>query len=406
MSEAKRKRTSKYHAADKAFVYHNSTQYNLEDFKNLSIEKLQSIASTMNLRNVKTYKKYDLCQLILDKHVERQSLLVMGHEEEKESAVAVVTSDALEFTEQCKKKFQDIVHCKYNNDVYFQASSIAEFLEYENTRKAIIDHVTAEDKTSWTSICTGSVTDGYSQGKLHPDTVFINKFGIFDLLNRSRMPLARQFRKWLVEEVLPSIINVGYYVSPEIIELQAKIQQIENEKQQLQLRLETESQIRLSAITRNQIFNSVPVDELYILTTRQYSRNYIYKIGTSGNTPKRLKTLNSARVRDEDLYICHMARCYDASSAEKRMHAFLDRYRLHNNREFFVLRFEHIRNLMDQVCASSRTDYDTLMEILKSMQNDPCPEINPDITPQFVMSSVSSEHENTCNVITNYYNKV
>ena len=68
------------------------------------------------------------------------------------------------------------------------------------------------------------LTSSYGQGNqefqstmlrsLHPETLFINNYGIFDLITKSRMPLARQFRKWLVDEVIPSIMDTGVYASP------------------------------------------------------------------------------------------------------------------------------------------------------------------------------------------------
>ena len=182
MSEAKKTRFSKYHASDESFVYDHSTNYDIEDFKNLSIVKLQSIASTLNLRNVKMYKKNDLGQLILNKHMEQQSLI--GHEEEEKEKASV-----LEFTEQYKNKF---VQYTYNNDVYYQASLIAESLGYQNTRKAIIDHVDPCNKITYDRLQT-------SQSTLHPHTVFINEKGVLQLMLRSHMPLASGKKRGLEE---------------------------------------------------------------------------------------------------------------------------------------------------------------------------------------------------------------
>ena len=179
MSEAKKTRFSKYHASDESFVYDHSTNYDIEDFKNLSIVKLQSIASTLNLRNVKMYKKNDLGQLILNKHMEQQS-----HEEEEKDKECV-----LEFTEQYKNKF---VQYTYKNDVYYQASLIAESLGYQNMQKAIIDHADPCNKITYERLQT-------SQSTLHPHTLFINEKGVLQLMHRSHMPLASGKKRGLKE---------------------------------------------------------------------------------------------------------------------------------------------------------------------------------------------------------------
>ena len=59
------------------------------------------------------------------------------------------------------------------------------------------------------------------------------------MVTKSRMPLARQFRKWLVTEVSPTLIDTASYVSPDITltqiaELKIKIYQMESENQQIQ----------------------------------------------------------------------------------------------------------------------------------------------------------------------------
>jgi len=228
MSQNKRNRASRYAAIDESFTYNPTENYSLNDFSNLSVTKIQSIASSMYLRNVKRYKKDELIPLVFQKHEElhnrfnnvEQETIQYEDQVLESNLVSRTTNDALEFTEQLKMQFREIAHCKYNNDVWFRASSIAYFLEYENTRQAIIEHVDEADKTNWDIISSTTVLPADGRGNLHPETIFINKYGIFDLVTKSRMPLARQFRKWLVTEVLPSIIDNGLYISPAITQTQ------------------------------------------------------------------------------------------------------------------------------------------------------------------------------------------
>ena len=226
MSQQKRNRVSRYAAFDNTFTYNPHENYRLEDFSNLSVTKVQSIANALNIHNVKRYKKVELIPVLLHKHEERQNQFINVEQEtvEKEEDRTMesksendITTDALEFTEQLKTKFREIVHCKYNNDVWFQASAIAAYLEYQDPKQSIRDHVSDEDKIKCHEITNSSTTvflGPRHQGKFHPETIFINKYGIFDLVTKSRMPLARQFRKWLVTEVLPSIMDTGSYVCP------------------------------------------------------------------------------------------------------------------------------------------------------------------------------------------------
>lgn len=47
---------------------------------------------------------------------------------------------------------------------------------------------------------------------------FVNEDGLYDVILDSRKPEAKQFRKWITSEVLPSIRKHGAYMSDEIIE--------------------------------------------------------------------------------------------------------------------------------------------------------------------------------------------
>lgn len=47
---------------------------------------------------------------------------------------------------------------------------------------------------------------------------FVNEDGLYDVILDSRKPEAKQFRKWVTSEVLPSIRRHGAYMTPETIE--------------------------------------------------------------------------------------------------------------------------------------------------------------------------------------------
>ena len=65
-------------AHDIEFVYDRTKQYALDDFQNLSIDKLQSIATSIQVHNVKRYKKEELVPIVLKKHQE-----LLNREQEK-----------------------------------------------------------------------------------------------------------------------------------------------------------------------------------------------------------------------------------------------------------------------------------------------------------------------------------
>ena len=76
---------------------------------------------------------------------------------------------------------------------------VAVALGYANTRKAIADHVDDEDKG-----VTKCDTPGGEQ-----NATIINESGLYSLVISSKLPSAKQFKRWDTSEVQPSIRRHG-----------------------------------------------------------------------------------------------------------------------------------------------------------------------------------------------------
>jgi anti-repressor protein len=82
--------------------------------------------------------------------------------------------------------------------------------------------------------------------------LFINESGLFSLILRSNKPEAKQFRKWLTSEVLPSIRKHGGYLTPQKIEEallnpDTLIQLATNLKEERQKRISAETAVQEQA---------------------------------------------------------------------------------------------------------------------------------------------------------------
>ena len=79
---------------------------------------------------------------------------------------------------------------------------MAQALGYTNTLKAIRDHVDSEDKG-----VNEMVTPGGNQ-----KVIFINESGLYSLVLSSKLPQAKDFKRWVTSEVLPQIRQTGGYL--------------------------------------------------------------------------------------------------------------------------------------------------------------------------------------------------
>lgn len=86
---------------------------------------------------------------------------------------------------------------------WFVGKDVASVLGYANPRKALIDHVDAEDKG-----VTKCDTLGGAQ-----DVTIINESGLYSLILSSKLESAKAFKRWITSEVIPSIRKTGGYIA-------------------------------------------------------------------------------------------------------------------------------------------------------------------------------------------------
>ena len=109
-----------------------------------------------------------------------------------------------------------------NNEIWFRGKEIASILGYKDTKRAIQKHVHEDDKKlidfkipSHAKSPNSSGDKTSPQAQSHETTrkcFFINESGFYSLILSSKLPLAKDFKRWVTKEVLPSIRKRGYYV--------------------------------------------------------------------------------------------------------------------------------------------------------------------------------------------------
>lgn len=90
-----------------------------------------------------------------------------------------------------------------NDEPWFVGKDVAQALGYGDTDQALRKHVDAEDKLT-------RQIDGSGQGR---NMTLINESGLYSLILSSKLPTAKQFKRWVTSEVLPSIRKHGGYIA-------------------------------------------------------------------------------------------------------------------------------------------------------------------------------------------------
>lgn len=93
-----------------------------------------------------------------------------------------------------------------DGEPWLVGKDIATALGYSNPRDALARHVDDEDKN------TVVIHDGTSG---NPNLSIINESGLYSLAFSSKLPGAKEFKRWVTSEVLPSIRKHGAYITKE-----------------------------------------------------------------------------------------------------------------------------------------------------------------------------------------------
>ena len=100
------------------------------------------------------------------------------------------------------EKFGNIRTINKNGEPWFVGKDVAEVLGYADTRKAIRMHVDDDDKGG----------DILSTPGGRQQITIINESGLYSLILSSKLPQAKEFKRWVTNEVLPQIRKTGGYI--------------------------------------------------------------------------------------------------------------------------------------------------------------------------------------------------
>ena len=99
-------------------------------------------------------------------------------------------------------EFGTIRAVEIDGEPWLVGKDVALALGYKNPQEAIRNHVDAEDK---------GVSEILTPGGMQKLPI-INESGLYSLVLSSKLPKAKQFRRWVTSEVLPSIRKHGAYL--------------------------------------------------------------------------------------------------------------------------------------------------------------------------------------------------
>lgn len=105
-------------------------------------------------------------------------------------------------------KFGKVRSLEIEGKPWFVGKDVASILGYKDTSDALKKHVDDDDK----------LTRQFADSGQNRDMFVINESGLYSLILCSKLPAAKEFKRWVTTEVLPSIRKYGMYAVEEMLE--------------------------------------------------------------------------------------------------------------------------------------------------------------------------------------------
>ncbi len=185
---------------------------------------------------------------------------------------------------------------------------------------------------------------------------------------------AIQVSRWIRELYLTGSVSIDSNKSDEelkelqqkVMHLEAKNKQIEVEKKQIEdenNRLHNTQKELLSYKKR------VSKDEtIYIVSTKNYARQGIYKIGRTKNKMKtRSSGHNTTHVAGDKVKVLKEFKVNDATLAERNIHTKLNGLLIDNEKEFFMCPFNLLVNIVDVIVNNDQEENELVNSIIETV---------------------------------------
>ena len=219
-----------------------------------------------------------------------------------------------------------IVVLDNNKKVWFNAVQICNILKYTRPRDIIYKLVDREFIKQLKNI----IDDYKIYSNSQPNSLFINEYGLYSLLLRSKKNEAKKFFMWVVKNVIPDIRNKGYY---EVNEKQ------NNEIKKLNNTIEHLYQENLILKNNNKKIKNDKGNYIYIIKSPDFNKinpsiEDILKIGKTIKYKNRMSTHNTSNK--DNVLILYRVRVDDSDVVEQCLKALLKK-QMYNKKEHYKI---------------------------------------------------------------------
>jgi prophage antirepressor-like protein len=258
------------------------------------------------------------------------------------------------------------------NEPYFCGRDVCEVLGYEAPLKALQRYVEDEDKNILSNIM---VTCNHTLGKENfsfreGQNIFISETGLYSLILSSQAPFAKEFKRLVCKIILPSIRKYGSYQVES--QLSLAMEQLAIKDTELEQEKEARVKAERKAIRINKFMKRITIKEnkaewIYIATTKFYSRERIFKPGSTIRLSSRIGPYNTGRPVEDAYYYCWAMRCYNSKDVDYHIQKLLADFKHKDNAELVVgIKFFDLKDILTFIVNNYDASVDYINNFIRT----------------------------------------
>jgi len=263
---------------------------------------------------------------------------------------------------------------------------VSNSLEFERIKKALQEHIEDEYKKTLKELSEGlgvAATPNPILGQnnllnltYHIDkAVYINEPGLYSLIMASKAPMAKEFKAFVCNKVLPSIRKYGQYIHTQQLalefeqKLKIKDQTHKQELEQKDQELAEEREYRLG-LEEGLLANTTPIEPLqviYIATSLNYSKQNRFKVGgvaTLEHLEGRLATYNTRSANGDDFFYTEWYSVVCFRVVEKILETLIGRFKDRKAKEIYIMHYTNLKYVVEYVIANYNEEVETINQNL------------------------------------------
>lgn len=213
---------------------------------------------------------------------------------------------------------------EFDGDFLMRARQVANVLEYKNTRDAMSRHVDGEDKIK---LKNSDVVKRDFRNLNNAGENFITESGVYALIFGSKLEKAKEFKRWVTSEVLPSIRKHGAYATDETLDKMVAspefgiklLKELKNEKdQRKKLAFENKKKEQIIGELKPKAdYTDTILNSKSLVTITQIAKDY----GMSGQHMNHLLHDLKIQYKQSDQWLLY-SKCHDKGYTQSKTFSF------------------------------------------------------------------------------------